>query len=185
MLGDEFWVPVSVHEMHARFLQAERAKFVVGVPAWRTADLLDVPDVTDARENAERMRLLYQGRRHLLGEIPPDTKWFDVRFLRSEHVRELRAIGRSDPTYDDAGANLFAIKGEPLRESPLDWGPIVLWGHSKPGPFTILEGNHRLLAWTSSARYDFSIPVCVGLSNSFCRWHLADPDVPVLHDLWR
>lgn len=41
----------------------------------------------------------------------------------------------------------------------------ILWGHDKGGPFAILEGNKRLIAYTAGARAGIDIPVLIGLSS--------------------
>jgi len=55
---------------------------------------------------------------------------------------------------------------------------ITLFGHSLSGPFTILDGNHRILALAHDCRFrgrSFEpFEVHVGLSFGPCRWH-GDP----------
>ena len=54
-----------------------------------------------------------------------------------------------------------------------------MWGHDRGGPFTILEGNNRLIAYASTApRPALEVSVFIGLSKSPCFWHRADPIYP-------
>ncbi len=92
------------------------------------------------------------------------------------------------PQWDAAGNKLdqvAAVAQVPLESPPIAWdGHIILWGHDKGGPFSILEGNHRLLAYAhAKSRPPLSIEVYVGLSLSRCFWHLADPPHLIGNDL--
>lgn len=52
---------------------------------------------------------------------------------------------------------------------------VTLFGHHKNGPFSIIDGNHRLLALAHEVMCrgrDFApVSVHVGLSQGPCRWH--------------
>lgn len=51
----------------------------------------------------------------------------------------------------------------------------ILWGHSRAGPFTIPQGNHKLTALSGSPHpKDFALAVYVGLSSAACYRHLPD-----------
>jgi hypothetical protein len=182
------WQRVTVHDMHAAFLRGEREKYMQALAsAGVDVALIDAPDLRDPEENRQRMRLVYGVRRWLVGEIPPDTEWYEVRSLTADHAHELRVIGRCgwDSPLD---RNQLAVVADRLRPvpvpptAPLDG--IVLWGHDPAGPFTILEGNHRLTACAAHAT-PFEVAACVGLSPSSCYWHLDDPARMLLNDFWR
>lgn len=180
-LKNQKWRRVSIHEVYAAYLKAEWARIPLR-KNWPRS-LVTQPNLRDRRENHVRLKLLYGLRLRLLMEIPPDTVWYKVTSLTERHLPELRAIGRC--AWDGAGdqnelRQAAARRPLPLRQLPRRWDPIILWGHHKSGPFTILEGNHRLTAYAATpGAPPFSLPVYVGLSPSLCGLHLADT-VPFL-----
>jgi hypothetical protein len=62
-------------------------------------------------------------------------------------------------------------------------GDPILWGHSKAGPFTIIEGNKRLIAYAATGETTINIPVLIGLSPMRCLWHILDQAPPIMQDL--
>jgi hypothetical protein len=70
-----------------------------------------------------------------------------------------------------------------LTKPPSSWNTTILWGHSKSGPFTILEGNHRLAAYADSGQSVPDIPVFVGLSPIACVYHRLDNSGTLLRDI--
>jgi len=184
-LADADWRRVTVHDMHLAFLVAERERYAPALARFGPG-LVDAPDLADPEQNRLRMRMLYYMRRHLVGEIPPDTEWHEVRWLTDEHVDELRVIGRCewDNPLDRNQLRRVAARAPRAAPPTLPLGPIVLWGHGRGGPFTILEGNHRLTALVAAGA-QFQASACVGLSPSGCYWHLEDPAAILINDLWR
>ncbi len=190
-MDDEHWQECSIHEVVASFLQSERDKCYAQAPP-DVLRLIDAPDLGDPRQNGERLRLLYRTRRHLLGEIPPDTKWHRVRMLRDGHLPQLRLIARCgwDAKPGEAQDNNELPRAafrhsQPLRGDPNNWRGVVLWGHDQSGPFTILEGNNRLAAYVSSGGKGLAIETFVGTSPSNCFWHIDDPPDVILNHLWK
>ncbi len=175
-LKTQKWRRVGVHEVYAAFLKAEWDRIPLRKNWPRT--LVTHPNLQDHRENYVRSMLLRGHRGPLLGEVPSDTIWHQVDSLTERHLPELRVIGRcgwDSPADKNELPQVAARKPLPLRQEPRQWEPIILWGHQKSGPFTILEGNHRLTAYAStSGAPPFSLPVFVGLSPSLCAFHLAD-----------
>jgi hypothetical protein len=95
-------------------------------------------------------------RAPFIGELRADTRWYEVDNLTDEDLPELHVVARcgwDDPSGQDKN-ELFKVaarrKSELLRELPQSWKPIILWGHGKRGPFTIVEGNNRLVAHAGS-----------------------------------
>ena len=136
--------------------------------------------------------MLLATRRQLVGEIPPDSRWYRLSHLSREHLPELLVIARDG--WDDAWGNaqngnevlnVAPRRPQPLRTDPSAWSAIVLWGHTRQGPFTILEGNNRMLAYASSDSVSVIPRVYVGLSPSYCWWHLPDAAVVVAVDMWQ
>jgi len=189
-LADEEWAQITIWAMHAVFLRGEWDKHNLSAHANRA--LVDTPDLERVEENLLRMRFLYiaGGRRLLLGEVPPDTRWYRVEMLRHAHLRELRVIGRcgwDDPRHDRNELEKVADRRViELRAPPPEWDPPILWGHDRAGPFTILEGNNRLTAYVGSNEAGLEILTIIGLSAHPCIWHLEDRNaMKLLHDLWR
>lgn len=184
-LCDENWTDSAIHRMFLEYLRAERRNYDPKI-----SPLLDQPDLHDAAANHMRMHLIYGTRRQLLGEIPPDTRWHVVEHLRDEHLDELRVIGRCGWD-DDADGNEVAKvanrkDAQILKTKPEDWACPILWGHSEEGPFTILEGNNRLMAYSrQEEQTGFAVSALVGLSPSLCYWHRPDqPPSTLLHQFW-
>jgi len=175
-LANRAWNRVSVHEVVAEFLRGERFKFGQSLP-WAEMALIDAPNISDPRENHARLRYLYCFRGHLIGEIPPDTRWYEVRNLTGEELSKHSAVAM----------RLGGAHSYPLSVSqPTSWARPILWGHEKDGPFTILEGNNRLVAYASQGQQSaLMIPALVGLSPTPCCFHIFNPPDVIANDLWK
>ena len=177
-LADETWTTISPHAVWLSFLRGEWSRIEANNPGVNRR-LIAAPDLDSAVENVARLRLLVSVRGPQLERIPSDTEWFQVARLRAEHFLGLRAIGRcgwDHPLHADLNELLrvAARKSLPVQRGIQTLKPI-LWGHSRAGPFTILEGNHRLTALASSIEQpQIELVTYVGLSSSRCFWHLAD-----------
>jgi hypothetical protein len=82
-----------------------------------------------------------------------------------------------DERYRDRGAQDFLMKIKRLRDrlaQKTTGGAVLIIGRSESGPFTILDGNHRLVAamHTSSEAVDRLLFLC-GLSPKMdqCCWY--------------
>src|SRR5262249_19706612 len=139
-----------------------------------------------AVENHVRLRLLCLIRRHLICEIPPDTEWYEVRNLTDNELPELRIIGRCGLDWADNNELLKVREKRPLTKPPSEWRSIVLFAHDQAGPFTIIEGNHRLAAYASSGQRELDIPVYVGLSEMPFFFNCFDKEPgKIVNDCWR
>lgn len=152
------------------------------------AGVIDNPNTMDPSENHFRLRLLFYVRAELMGEVPPDTQWYEVRNLGDDELKELLIIARCG--LDNLAENNELIKvlrqtAPSLTSLPAKWRKPILWGHDKCGPFSIIEGNHRLAAYTAHIDYTLSIPVLVGLSPTPCFFHYPDAPHFIANDLWR
>ena len=128
------------------FLRAEWTK--IGRPAER--DLIDKANLSDEAQNRRRRELLYSRRAPLLHRVPSDTAWHEVRHLERVHLRQLLVIG-GNCGWDDPGDRnelLLVAKRRKiaLQTPPERWDEPILWGQTTGGPFTVLEGNNRLVA---------------------------------------
>ena len=179
-LEDEAWASSSYDAMVLAFLKGEWSR-------WRLADRGDVklitePDLTDTIQNQTRRRLLDSVRRVLLSQIPRDTRWFEVRHLGARHFWQLRNIHRSDWSgHSDTHELLEMARLQPerLRQEANSWGSWrpILWGHNRTGPFTIIEGNHRLTALAgarAALQENIRMVTYVGISTRPCEWHRPD-----------
>jgi hypothetical protein len=182
-LRDQNWNGVSFHSVVRDFLLAERDKLAELYPPW--LPLVDAPNLSEALENQRRLRLLYLRRLMFTVEIPSDTVWFETR-LTQDDMGQLYVSARHNRRWDAAG-NLLGqveqVERLEFKALPHRWKRIILWGHERAGPFTILEGNHRLLVYAYSNPPPLDIMVYVGLSSSHCFWHRLDPTERVGADL--
>ena len=175
-LSEQKWEPVSFSHPCLAFLRAEWDKIPAPTAAHRS--LIDHPDLTSNAENAQRLQLLRTRREPLLRRAPSDTAWFEVSYLRPNHLTELLVIGRcgwDSKTDANELLRVAARCSKPLATDPSAWTQPLLWGHTRQGPFTILEGNNRLVALAAAfPRPAFQLSVYVGLSAAPCLWHLLD-----------
>jgi hypothetical protein len=187
-LANMTWSRVSVHEVVAEFLRGERHRFEQILPSTEMA-LIDAPNIRDPHTNHKRLRYLLSSRRHLIGEIPPDTRWYAVQNLTDSELSELHVIARCGWDHPDDRNELLQValrRPCALTNQPGSWARPILWGHEKAGPFTILEGNNRLTAYASQGRPPgLMIPALVGLSPTPCCFHIFDPANVVANDLWK
>jgi hypothetical protein len=187
-LANMNWTEIGIHHVVLEFLRCEEktTKFPTP-PQWQP--VISNPNLNDPLENQKRLRLLYIPRAIFMIEIPPDTTWFEVGSLTANELGELYVSAKHNSEWDAAGNQLervaSAIPVIDLRAPPSAWpGRIILWAHDRNGPFTILEGNKRMLAYKqATSPPPLELDVYVGISQSYCYWHYADPDYCVGNDL--
>ena len=161
---------VSEDEVIAEFLKSdfENAAFEEYQESLR--ELVMKPCLDDAGENAKRRALLFIRHLPLWRELPRGTEWFEVE-VRPADLGQIRVFPRAVwrklargnfaitavveriRTYRgrDISVRAFLRKISSLR----DWlskntepGAVLLIGLNESEPFTILDGNHRLVAAT-------------------------------------
>ncbi|HEY6641085.1 MAG TPA: hypothetical protein VIZ63_02995 [Povalibacter sp.] len=178
-LAEEHWSSASYDDVVLAFLEAEWGKYPEPIRT-QCAGLIVSPSLSSERENRIRAKFLWALREPLLTHVPGDTRWFAVTHLRRQHFPELHAINHpawTSPNDRNELLNVACRRPERLKSEPSAWAPPILWGHQKSGPFTILEGNHRLTALAGSIDPpEFSLAVYVGLSDGKCLWHRPDAD---------
>ena len=130
--------------------------------------LLESPNLNDAEENAKRRALLFVRHDALWRELPASTEWFQVE-LGPADLTQIRVFPRAQwrklaqgdfsllEVADSVAArrqltdeDFFGKIGDlrrSLTEAPAV-GAVLLIGKDESGPFTILDGNHRLVAAT-------------------------------------
>jgi O-antigen/teichoic acid export membrane protein len=134
------------------------------------ARLVTAPALENADENKVRRALLFVRHGALWGELPEGTEWFEAE-IGSADLRRIRVFPRAhwrklavgdfsitqvaqrvaDERYRDRAPEVFRAKIEELRDrlqkdATAVAGAVLLIGLTESGPFTILDGNHRLLA---------------------------------------
>lgn len=134
------------------------------------ARLVTAPALQNADENKVRRALLFIRHGSLWRELPESTEWFEaeirladlerIRVFPRAHWRKL-ALGDfsitqvaeriMDERYRERTPQAFRAKIEDLRDHLQEddsaiAGAVLLIGLNERGPFTILDGNHRLLA---------------------------------------
>jgi hypothetical protein len=187
-MKDLKWTKIGIHEVVLEWLRGERDTKFNFYPPW--LPVIDSPNLRDPVENHKRLRLLYIKRGPFIVEIPPDTEWWEIHGFTENELDELYLSARYHPSpWNDAGVNKLdkAAAIIPQDPIPMPWsGRIILWGHDKAGPFTIMEGNHRLLGYArDKTRSPLNIDVYVGISPSYCYWHALDPAIWFGRDLYK
>ncbi len=130
--------------------------------------LVTEPNFEDPNENQVRRALLDVRHGALWRELPSDTEWFEAE-IRAEDLHRLRVFPRAhwrkfalgdfgitrvaervlDDRYRECASDAFRQKIDNLR-GQMQQGSVaeavLLIGRNESGPFTILDGNHRLVA---------------------------------------
>ncbi len=187
-IGNQYWGKVSKDEVYCAFLKSEY-KIRFNLSSKETEyikELVDNPCFSNEFQNSKREELLLLIRKPILDEIT-HTTWHKAS-LQQSHLNELRVMGRcgwdygSLPDHDsmckpDQNELVSVARRRPqkLKKDPFQWEPPILWGHTMDGPFTIIDGTHRLLGYAShSNKPDLNILAYIGLSEEKCKWHLLD-----------
>jgi len=132
------------------------------------AKVVDSPNYGDAIENATRRALFYLRHGSLWREIPQDTQWFETELeaIHFDRIRvfpraQWRKLARGDYSLPriiksiesgeaaNSADSAFLKKIQDLQEAGPQTnarGAIILIGTSENGPWTVLDGNHRLVA---------------------------------------
>lgn len=128
-------------------------------------DLIFNPDLTNEIDNKNRYGLLFSIRRYLLSTIPSDTIWYSGEILNKD-MKKIRHLGCfewfefTSKTFKieesiksvDSGHELDDGRVKKIceiissAETPTLIGSAILVGKNFDSIFTILEGNHRLVA---------------------------------------
>jgi hypothetical protein len=157
--------------------------------------LVSAPDLSNSEENSLRRALFSLRHGTLWGALPKDTVWYEVE-LRASDLSRIRAFPRAQwrkLARGDFAINkvvrciaegsrspdpAFLAKIQSLRSACLkpdrNPGAVLLIGLSGSGPFTILDGNHRLVAaMLNSPESLRSFRVYCGLSPRMveCCWY--------------
>lgn len=191
---------ISEDEVIAEFLKSDFNKPEFEKYQETLRELVIKPDLDDAGENAKRRALLFIRHLSLWSELPKGTEWFEVE-VRPSDLGQIRVFPRaqwrklargnftvtavvervrtfnSRNVFEDAFLSKIAAMRDWLRHAT-DPGAVLLIGLNESEPFTILDGNHRLVAATLTSpgnmqRFRF---LC-GLSQEMrkCCWYRTNP----------
>jgi O-antigen/teichoic acid export membrane protein len=164
---------VSEDEVIAQFLKSDFYNTSFEDYQEALSGLVTTPNLDNAIENAKRRALLFVRHGALWRELPSGTEWFEVEIRRADLDRirvfpraQWRKLARGNFAItqvvqriatgrcNDVAEGAFLSKIQNLRcwlEQDVDAGAVLLIGSGETGPFTILDGNHRLLAATLSS----------------------------------
>jgi O-antigen/teichoic acid export membrane protein len=161
---------VSEDDVIADFLKTDFSNPVFDEYQATLRELVVTPSLDNVGENAKRRALLFIRHFALWKELPEDTEWFEVE-IRPADLAQVRVFPRAQwrkiargkfdiPTIaerlrtfrsHDAAGETFLSKITALRnglrnDANADPGAVLLIGLNESEPFTILDGNHRLVA---------------------------------------
>jgi O-antigen/teichoic acid export membrane protein len=159
---------VSEDEVISEFLKSDFDNSAFGEYQDALRELVRTPNLEGAGENAKRRALLFIRHFALWKELPQGTEWFevDVRAADLAQIRvfpraQWRKLARGNFTVTviaerlrtfrcrNVGEEAFLSKIAALRgllRQDADPGAVLLIGLNENQPFTILDGNHRLVA---------------------------------------
>ncbi|MGC2183755.1 MAG: oligosaccharide flippase family protein [Terriglobales bacterium] len=159
---------VSEHEVMAEFLKTDFHKPEFSRYQQSLGGIVTTPNLNDVVENAVRRALLFVRHGALWRELPPGTQWFEVEIERAdlERIRvfpraQWRRLARGNFGLTEVTRRIasgectgfadeaFLLKLQQLRsrlEQGWQAGAILLIGLDQRGAFTLLDGNHRMVA---------------------------------------
>lgn len=130
--------------------------------------LVKQPDLSNPVENAKRRALLFIRHASLWRVLPEGTQWFEVSLRPADFERirvfpraHWRKVAKGDFAIAEVVEEIaagrcknivepgFLQKIVDIRnwlEQDVDAGAVLLIGINERGPFTVLDGNHRLAA---------------------------------------
>jgi len=177
-LADENWAPTTLDAVVLAFLRAEWYKAPASLKRQIPLPPFNEATLTDPAANALRLQLLRVWRTPIIDSLPPGTTFWAVASLREAHLYQLLVIGSDDWRHPGDRNEFLTVvrrRGEELRDPPERWEPPLLFAHTTAGPFTILEGNNRLVNYfAASPLASLAIECYVALSPAPCIWHLPD-----------
>jgi hypothetical protein len=187
---------ISEDEVIAEFLKNDFNNPAFKEYQGSLSGLVTTPHLDDAGENAKRRALLFIRHLALWRELPRGTEWFEVE-VRAADLGQIRVFPRAQwrklargnfaisaiaermRTFRSRNLpeEVFLAKIAALRDrlhQDSDPGTVLLIGLNETEPFTILDGNHRLVAATlTSPRNVQKFRFLCGLSPRMaeCCWY--------------
>ncbi len=166
----------SFDEVVTVWLQDEWHEFSDDVKNTISEKTIQKPDFSSQIENADRLTLLKSKRVDIIDKLPPNTKWYSID-LKQGDIERLFLIPMSKGWCFQITDGTWALKraldnlennSTPALEEDIgrirsiqsfaDKNPIstrlILIASSQTSSFTVIEGNHRLIAITANALKD-------------------------------
>ncbi len=176
--------PVAESEVIAEFLKNDFQNPEFEHYQDNLGEIVETPNFDDESANALRKALLFIRHGALWRELPAPTAWYEVQVTQADLGRirvfpraQWRKLARGDyalpkiterlatADYRDIAEDAFLSKIQNLRsqvQQGAAGGAVLLIGLSEKGPFTVLDGNHRLVAATLVS------PEALGQFRFFC-----------------
>ena len=184
----------SEHEVIAEFLRSDFNNPAYGERSEAVRKIVFQPDLESAVENAKRRALFFLRHLALWNEIPEGTEWFELEIAEAD-LGQIRVFPRAQwrrlakgnfsitavadfirtrpDEIDGRFLSKIAAIQDNLQEDTV-LGSVILIGVSESEPFTILDGNHRLVsAMLSSPTKVHKLRLLCGLSPNMmeCCWY--------------
>jgi hypothetical protein len=196
---------VSEPEVIAEFLKNEFYQGEFHSDREMFEQLVLEADTNNERENALRRALLFRRRGHMWRELPADTTWWQIEFepqdldlVRVFPRAQWRRVANGSYQLSDIAKRIktekfhgktraFISKVQSLSyrlRNERDSSSVLLIGIDENKPFTILEGNHRIVAamLVSPALVTKQFQVLCGISPSMAQSCWYETNFP---NLWR
>jgi hypothetical protein len=158
---------VSEDEVIAGFLKSDFESPEFREYQESMGELVNDPDLDNAGDNAKRRALLFLRHLSLWKQIPAKTKWYEME-VNEENLSQIRAfpraqwrrLARGNVSITEVAESVrtrkhlvdlkFLLKivsiGDQLRLDDPGFSAVILIGLNESERFTILDGNHRLVA---------------------------------------
>ncbi len=160
--------PVTENEVIAEFLRTDFHAPEFAQYQSALHDLVVTPDLEHEGQNKVRRALFNVRHRSLWKQLPTDTEWYEAE-VEAKDLERIRVFPRAqwrrfadgdfglmqvahriaDNRYRAGASAAFLAKIDDLCDhlnQEYAAGAVLLIGLNERGPFTILDGNHRLVA---------------------------------------
>jgi O-antigen/teichoic acid export membrane protein len=158
---------VSEDEVIAGFLKSDFQSSAFSEYRESLRGVVDTPDLEDAGENAKRRALLFIRHLSLWKQIPVGTEWYEMEIdetnlgqISAFPRAQWRRLARGDFSVTEIAEGVrmrkhlvdlsFLLKiasiGDQLLRDEPGFSAVILIGRNERERFTILDGNHRLVA---------------------------------------
>lgn len=158
---------VTEDEVIAEFLKSDFDNVAFRQYQDGLGGIVTTPNLEDAAENAKRRALFFVRHLALWNELPSETEWYEMEVTESDLGQikvfpraQWRKIAHGNLAITDVAESIrqrdssidsrFLSKISEIRdrfaEDHQTLGSVILIGISETEPFTILDGNHRLVA---------------------------------------
>ncbi len=187
--------PVSEDEVIAEFLKSDFHNPIYREYQDSMREIVTRPRLDNLEDNAKRRAVFFTRHLQLWNELPSGTEWYEVEmgeagldqirvFPRAQWRKLARGnfsitgvaecIRKGESVVDSRFRTKIQEIGERMQQDDTALGAVIVIGMGERSPFTILDGNHRLVAamLTSPPRVS-SLRFLCGLSPKMteCCWY--------------